>query len=89
MGLLFLYYFVKKQVLKGDKLITFLSFSFLLIVATSIKVTHQFSARYVAQAFPLILLAINTNRNKIKVIDIIMLIIGGVLGLISLENYFF
>lgn len=88
LGLLFLYYFIKKQMLQSNKLIMFLSLAFLLIIATSVKVTHQFSARYVAQAFPLLILAVNYNREKIKIIDIITLIIGGLLGIISLESYF-
>lgn len=88
LGFLFLYYFIKKQILQGDRINIFLSIGFLLIIMTSIKVTHQFSARYVAQAFPLLLLAVNFKRDNIKVIDIITLIIGGILGIISLESYF-
>ncbi|AZQ44573.1 ArnT family glycosyltransferase [Nonlabens ponticola] len=88
LGILFLYYFLKKQLTSYDKMSAFLSLGFLLIIATSIKVTHQFSARYVAQAFPLLILAAHYKREKLKTIHIITLVIGGILGMISLDNYF-
>ena len=88
LGLFFLYYFMKKQFLTCDKMIIFLSLSFLLIIATSIKVTHQFSARYVAQAFPLLILAVNAGREKMNMADIVTLFLGGFLGILSLESYF-
>ncbi len=87
-GLLFVYYFLKAQLIEWDKINLFLSIGFLLIVATSIKVTHQFSPRYVSQAFPLILLAVNHKRRDIETFDILILLIGGILGIISLDSYF-
>ncbi len=88
LGILFTFYFLKKQFKTANTLIFVLSIGFLLIISTSIKVTHQFSARYVAQAFPLLVIAINYDRKKITYLDIITLLIGGTLGIISLESYF-
>jgi hypothetical protein len=88
LGLSFLYFFMKTQYLKKDKLLLFFSISFILVVATSLKVTHQFSARYVGQAFPLLVLAINMDRTRFNIFSIVTLMIGCILGYITLESYF-
>jgi putative Mn2+ efflux pump MntP len=88
LGLSFLYFFIKTQYLKKDKLLLFFSIAFILIIATSLKVTHQFSARYVGQAFPLLVLAINMDRTRLNIISLVTLLIGCILGFITLESYF-
>lgn len=88
LGITFIYYFLKKQLNQKDRLSLFFSVGFVLIIATSIKVTHQFSARYVAQAFPLIILGLNTKRKNVSWTSFIFLLVGGGLGLISLNSYF-
>lgn len=88
LGISFVYFFLKKQLKQKDKLSVFFLIGFFLIIATSVKVTHQFSARYVAQGFPLIILGLNMKRKNISWVSILMLLIGGVLGLLSLNSYF-
>ncbi len=88
LGIAFGYFFLKKQLATGDSMSLFLSVAFLVVVLSSLKVTHQFSARYVAQAFPLLILCVNTNRKEISTGSIITLFIGGVLGMVSLNSYF-
>ncbi len=65
----------------------FILLSVLLMLATSFKVTHLFSSRYVAQTAPLfiIMLApyIRINRGQL-----IRLAAGMIIGLLSLETYF-
>jgi hypothetical protein len=87
-GLIFFYFFVKKHIMNFDQLGLFFGLGFMLVVATSIKVTHQFSARYIVQAFPLILLSLNYRRNDINLFNLIMLIFGGIIGMLSLDSYF-
>jgi hypothetical protein len=88
LGITFSYFFLKKQLATGDSMSLFLTVAFLVVVISSLKVTHQFSARYVAQAFPLLILCVNVNRKEISTGSIISLLIGGLLGLISLNSYF-
>ncbi len=88
-GFSFIYFFIKKNLLQKDPLTMFFAFGFLLIIGTSLKVTHQFSARYVAQAFPLMVLSIHiTKKENINYLSIVTLAIGGVLGIISLNSYY-
>lgn len=87
-GLSFIYFFTKKNLLQKDPLTLFFAFGFLLIIGTSLKVTHQFSARYVAQAFPLIVLAVHSKEEKINWLSVISLTIGGMLGIASLNSYY-
>ena len=87
-GLSFIYYFVKKNILNKDPLTLFFAFGFLLIISTSLKVTHQFSSRYVAQAFPLIVLSVYSKEQKINWMSVLTLLIGGILGMLSLNSYY-
>ena len=87
-GLSFIYYFIKKNLLQKDPLILFFAFGFILIIGTSLKVTHQFSARYVAQAFPIIVIALHAKGEKINWLSVVTLAIGGFLGITSLNSYY-
>jgi hypothetical protein len=88
MGIAFLYYFLKKQLSAKNSLEVFFAIAFILVLASCLKVTHQFSTRYVVQAFPLLVLSTNLNKKKVSVLSIISLLIGGVLGLICLERFY-
>ena len=87
-GLSFIYFFTKKNLLQKEPLTLFFAFGFLLIISTSFKVTHQFSPRYVVQAFPLIVLAVHSNEEQISWLSLITLTVGGVLGIVSLNSYY-
>ena len=87
-GLSFIYYFLKKNLKEKDPLTLFFAFGFLLIIGTSLKVTHQFSARYVAQAFPIIVFALHAKGEKINWLSVVTLAVGGSLGIASLQSYF-
>jgi hypothetical protein len=88
-GISYIYFMVKKQLKEKNRLSVFFLMGFLLVIATSIKVTHQFSARYVAQAFPLLVVGLNINRQHVSVWSIVCLTLAGALGLLSLSSYFY
>ena len=88
LGFTFFYYYFKKQLSAKNSLEVFFAIAFLLVLASCFKVTHQFSTRYVVQAFPLLVLSANLNKKKITAWSIISLLIGGILGLICLERSF-
>lgn len=65
----------------------FLFFSIVLITLTSIKTTHQFSSRYVAQSFPLIILLLH-SQIKINHIQLVISTTGLIIGFSSLYSYY-
>jgi 4-amino-4-deoxy-L-arabinose transferase-like glycosyltransferase len=88
LGFTFFYYYLKKQLSAKNSLDIFFAIAFILVLASCFKVTHQFSTRYVVQAFPLLVLSANLNNKKITARSIISLLIGGILGLVCLERFF-
>ncbi|TWW00357.1 glycosyltransferase family 39 protein [Chitinophaga pinensis] len=65
----------------------FILFATLLMLATSFKVTHLFSSRYVAQAAPLFILLL-APYIRISYGQCIRFAAGMIIGLLSLETYF-
>ncbi|GAA0560783.1 glycosyltransferase family 39 protein [Chitinophaga japonensis] len=59
----------------------------MLMLATSLKVTHLFSSRYVAQAAPFFVLLL-LPFDRFSYGKCVRLVIGMVIGLLSLETYF-
>jgi len=65
----------------------FILFATLLMLATSFKVTHLFSSRYVAQAAPLFMILL-APYIRISYGQCIRFAAGMIIGLLSLETYF-
>ncbi|NSL86695.1 hypothetical protein ECE50_007630 [Chitinophaga sp. Mgbs1] len=72
---------------REDVFFLFILFSGMLLLASSFKVTHLFSSRYVAQAAPFIVLAL-APYDKITYGKVLRFGMGMVIGLLSLETYF-
>ncbi|PSP00259.1 MAG: hypothetical protein BRC47_13210 [Cyanobacteria bacterium QS_7_48_42] len=66
----------------------FLGIATLFICFTALKVTHQFSSRYVAQAIPLFAL-ITEPYSKANYFKATRVVIGSLLGLAILTSYYF
>ena len=65
----------------------FLLAAAMLMLATSFKVTHLFSSRYVAQAAPFFVLLL-LGYDKLTYSKVLRTVAGMVIGLLSLETYF-
>lgn len=65
----------------------FILFATLLMLATSFKVTHLFSSRYVAQVAPLFVILL-APYIRVSYGQIIRFTAGMIIGLLSLETYF-
>lgn len=65
----------------------FLLTSAMLMLATSFKVTHLFSSRYVAQAAPFFVLLL-LGYDKLTYSKVLRTVAGMIIGLLSLETYF-
>jgi len=63
-----------------------IAFMLLTIIFSCIKVTHQFSSRYVFQAAPLFLIIASFHYND-KSYTKVLHIVGLMIGIISLVNY--
>ena len=87
-GTVFIYFLLKKNYKSKNTIKLFLTLCYLVIIGTSVKVTHQFSARYVVQAFPVLIILLNLEKIKINWINIVTLLIGGTMGIISLNSYY-
>lgn len=72
---------------REDKYFIFFTMSALAILFTTVKITHQFSSRYVAQAAPFMvaMLAYYDQETKYKKVRIVS---GAVMGLIMLQSFF-
>ncbi len=87
-GLIFLHSLFYRLKERGFEIkFLFLSIILLAIVFTSIKVTHQFSSRYVFQAAPIFVLLASYYNHNTDIRHIALNILGLVIGMLSLTSY--
>ncbi|WP_161596749.1 glycosyltransferase family 39 protein [Chitinophaga vietnamensis] len=72
---------------RTDNVFLFLLAAGILVLATSFKVTHLFSSRYVAQAAPFFVLVL-AGYDRISYNRCLRFAVGMCIGLLSLETYF-
>lgn len=73
--------------LRTSPLLFVSALAMIFIVFSTTKITHQFSSRYVAVAFPFMVLAASPYRGPAGW-EVVRLLIGGLLGANSLLSYF-
>jgi 4-amino-4-deoxy-L-arabinose transferase-like glycosyltransferase len=89
LGVLYLASIIKNLINNRENLnYLFLGIATLFICFTALKVTHQFSSRYVAQAIPLFAL-ITEPYSKANYFKATRVVIGSLLGLAILTSYYF
>jgi hypothetical protein len=86
------FYFIYSSILqawkkRNDAVFLFIFISAILLLASSFKVTHLFSTRYVAQAAPFFIILF-AGYDKLTISRLIRFIIGMAIGFMSLETYF-
>jgi hypothetical protein len=87
-GLYFLYsYFWRIYERREEKYFVFFSMALLLVVISSVKVTHQFSSRYVFQAAPFFVLLSSFNKGQQDRVQVLFSVVGTILGIGSLLSY--
>lgn len=72
---------------RNDLFYGFSVLSLMLIVATSLFVTHQFSSRYVVQALPFFIF-ISVLEMRLSKMELVARLIGVVIGMMSLISFF-